>query len=173
MPERSDRDYLAFVHARVAELRRTAHLLCGDPHQADDFVQETLTKLYARWPRLGQVENVDAYVHTMLVRVFLDDRRRGWWKVRLLTGPPEPPPIERNPEDGPVVRAALAKLPPRQQAVLVLRYLCDKPVREVADLLRCSEGTVKSQTAHGLTRLRALLGVTALPPVAAVSQERR
>jgi RNA polymerase sigma-70 factor (sigma-E family) len=171
MPERTDRDYLAFVHARVTELRRTAYLLCGDPHQADDFVQETLTKLYARWPRIGRVENVDAYVHTMLVRVFLDDRRRGWWKVRLLTGSPEPPPADQNPEDGPVIRAALAKLPPRQQAVLVLRYLCDKPVREVADLLRCSEGTVKSQTAHGLTRLRALLGVPALAP--AVSRDKR
>jgi RNA polymerase sigma factor (sigma-70 family) len=70
-----------------------------------------------------------------------------------------------------VIRAALAKLPPRQQAVLVLRYLCDKPVREVAELLRCSEGTVKSQTAHGLTRLRALLGVPALAP--AVSRDKR
>jgi RNA polymerase sigma-70 factor (sigma-E family) len=171
MPERSDRDYLAYVHARVAGLRRTAFLLCGDVHQADDFVQETLTKLYARWPRIGRVDNVDAYVHTMLVRVFLDDRRRGWWKVRLLTGPPEPPPADRNPEDGPAIRAALAKLPPRQQAVLVLRYLCDKPVRDVAELLRCSEGTVKSQTAHGLTRLRALLGVGDLAP--AVSRESR
>ncbi|WP_430789603.1 SigE family RNA polymerase sigma factor [Actinoplanes sp. G11-F43] len=172
MPDGSDSDYLAYVRGRMAELRRTAYLLCGDSHQADDFVQETLTKLYARWPRIGRVENVDAYVHTMLVRVFLDDRRRGWWKVRLLTGQPEPPPVAVDPADGPAVRAALAKLPARQQAALVLRFLCDKPVREVAELMRCSEGTVKSQTSHGLTRLRAVLGVDYLQPAAAVSRER-
>ncbi|HWS32023.1 MAG TPA: SigE family RNA polymerase sigma factor [Actinoplanes sp.] len=172
MPDGSDNDYLAYVHGRIAELRRTAYLLCGDTHQADDFVQETLTKLYVRWPRIGRVDNVDAYVHTMLVRVFLDDRRRGWWKVRLLTGPAEPPVVDGNPEDRPAVRAALAKLPARQQAVLVLRYLCDKPVREVADLMKCSEGTVKSQTSHALTRLRALLGADFRRPVTTVSRER-
>ncbi|SDT66224.1 SigE family RNA polymerase sigma factor [Actinoplanes derwentensis] len=172
MPDGSDKKYLEYVHGRATELRRTAYLLCGDTHQADDFVQETLTKLYARWPRIGRVDNVDAYVHTMLVRVFLDDRRRGWWKVRLLTGQDEPPPVTGNPEDRPAVRAALARLPARQQAVLVLRYLCDKPVREVAELLKCSEGTVKSQTSHGLTRLRTLLGPDHREPAVAVSRER-
>ncbi|GAA1625813.1 SigE family RNA polymerase sigma factor [Actinoplanes couchii] len=172
MPDGSDDEYLAYVHGRTAELRRTAYLLCGDTHQADDFVQETLTKLYARWPRIGRVENVDAYVHTMLVRVFLDDRRRGWWKVRLTTGHTDRAAATGDPSDRPVVRAALARLPARQQAVLVLRYLCDKPVREVAELLRCSEGTVKSQTSHGLTRLRDILGPDHREPAVAASWER-
>jgi DNA-directed RNA polymerase specialized sigma24 family protein len=66
-----------------------AHLLCGDGHQADDLVQETITKLYARWPRLSRVDNLDGYVHTMLVRTFLDERRRGCWKVRLFGATPE------------------------------------------------------------------------------------
>lgn len=159
MPDGSDSEYLTYVHGRVQELRRTAFLLSGDRHQADDLVQETLTKLYAKWPRIQRVDNVDAYTHTMLVRAFLDDRRRGWWKVRLLNWMPEPPPPgDDEPEDRAVVRAALAELPPRQQAVLVLRYLCDRPIKEVAELMRCSEGTVKSQSAHGLHRLREVLG---------------
>jgi RNA polymerase sigma-70 factor (sigma-E family) len=159
MPNRPDSEYLAYVHGRVAALRRTAYLLSGDTHEADDIVQELLTKLYARWPRMHTVDNLDAYVNTMLVRTFVDDRRRGWWKVALLNRVPETAPAaERALEDRPVIRAALAQLPPRQQAVLVLRFLCDQPVREVAELLHCSEGTVKSQTSHGLTRLRKLLG---------------
>jgi RNA polymerase sigma-70 factor (sigma-E family) len=172
MPNGSDSEYLAYVHGRVAGLRRTAYLLCGDPHEADDIVQELLTKLYARWHRMHAVDNLDAYVNTMLVRTFVDDRRRGWWKVALLNRVPESTPVVQGaPEDGPVVRAALAKLPPRQQAVLVLRYLCDQPVREVAELLRCSEGTVKSQTSHGLNHLRRLLGA-AMPEPASVRPSR-
>src|SRR4051812_14182522 len=158
MPDRSDREYLAYVHGRIPTLRRVAYLLSGDEHEADDLVQETLTKLYARWPRIAGVQNVDGYVHTMLVRAFLDDRRRGWWKVRLFGGAPEPPPApDGSPEDRTLVRAALAQVPPRQQAVLVLRYLCDRPVAEVARILGCSEGTVKSQTSHGLNHLRRIL----------------
>ena len=159
MPDGSDAEYLAYVHGRTQALRRVAYLLCGDGHQADDLVQETITKLYARWPRLRDVENLDAYVHTMLVRTFLDERRRGWWKVRLFGAAPErPEPAGVAPEDRTVLRAALAEVPPRQQAVLVLRYLCDQPVSDVARILGCSEGTVKSQTAHGLTALRRILG---------------
>jgi len=158
MPSESDSEYLAYVHGRMTGLRRTAFLLSGDVHQADDIVQETVTKLYARWPRLHGVENLDAYVNTMLVRVFLDDRRRGWWKVSLPGRLPEAAASESPPEDRSMIRAALAELPPRQQAVLVLRFLCDLPVREVAEALRCSEGTVKSQTSHGLNRMRKVLG---------------
>ncbi|MGX6600996.1 SigE family RNA polymerase sigma factor [Micromonosporaceae bacterium Da 78-11] len=172
MPSGSDSEYLAYVHGRFIGLRRTAYLPSGDVHEADDIVQETFTKLYARWRRIADVDNLDAYVHTMLVRVFLDDRRRGWWKVSLPGRLPEPAPsVTGPPEDPPVLRAALAQLPPRQQAVLVLRFLCDQPVKEVAHYLRCSEGTVKSQTTHGLARLRQVLGTTT--PEAAVAQDRR
>jgi RNA polymerase sigma-70 factor (sigma-E family) len=159
MPSGTDTDYLAYVHGRMIALRRTAYLLSGDAHEADDIVQETLTKLYARWRRIGHVENVDAYVNRILVRVFLDDRRRGWWRVSLLDWLPDRAPDRpETPEDRPLLRAALAQLPPRQQAVLVLRFLCDQAVRDVAEILHCSEGTVKSQTAHGLNRLRQVLG---------------
>jgi RNA polymerase sigma-70 factor (sigma-E family) len=170
MDEGSDAAYLAYVHGRIPALRRVAYLLSGDEHQADDLVQETITKLYARWPRISTVENVDAYVHSMMVRLFLDEKRRGWWRVRLWGAAPDraasPPGAV---EDQTVLRAALAKVPPRQQAVLVLRFLCDRPVAEVAEILGCSEGTVKSQTAHGLTALRKILG----EPSAAVRTGRR
>jgi RNA polymerase sigma-70 factor (sigma-E family) len=159
MPDGSDAEYLAYVHGRARALRRVAYLLCGDGHQADDLVQETITKLYARWPRLGRVDNLDAYVHTMLVRTFLDERRRGWWKVKLSGAVPEPAePAGVPSEDRAVLRAALSRVPARQQAVLVLRFLCDQPVADVARILGCSEGTVKSQTSHGLTALRKILG---------------
>jgi RNA polymerase sigma-70 factor (sigma-E family) len=158
MPDSSDAEYTAYVHARVPTLRRVAYLLSGNAHDADDLVQETITKLYARWSRLSGVHNLDGYVHTMLVRTFLDEKRRGWWRVRLFGGTPEPPPEpDSGSEDRAVIRAALAKVPPRQQAVLVLRFLCDQPVAEVARILGCSEGTVKSQTSHGLNALRKLL----------------
>ncbi|MGX6607960.1 SigE family RNA polymerase sigma factor [Micromonosporaceae bacterium Da 78-11] len=158
MSDRSDAGYLDYVNGRMAALRRLAHLLCGDPHQAGDLVQETITKLYARWPRISQADNVDAYVRTMLVRAFLDEKRRGWWRVGLFAVAPERP-APANPVDEQVVlRAALRQVPARQQAVLVLRFLCDLPVTDVAEILGCTPGTVKSQTSHGLNRLRQLLG---------------
>jgi RNA polymerase sigma factor (sigma-70 family) len=122
-------------------------------------VQETITKLYARWPRISAVDNVDAYTHTMLVRAFLDEKRRGWWRVRLFGSPPDHAAnVAGIAEDRAMLRGALAKVAPRQQAVLVLRYLCDQSVAEVAEMLGCSEGTVKSQTRHGLDTLRKILG---------------
>ena len=117
MPDGSDAEYLAYVGGRTPTLRRVAYLLCGDGHQADDLVQETITKLYARWPRLTRIDNLDGYVHTMLVRTFLDERRRGWWKVRLFGSTPEQTePAGIEPEDRTVLRAALARVPARQQA---------------------------------------------------------
>jgi RNA polymerase sigma-70 factor (sigma-E family) len=158
MDSGTDEAYLAYVNGRIPALRRMAFLLSGDEHQADDLVQETITKLYARWPRISAVENVDAYVHTMMVRNFLDEKRRGWWRVLLGSPPDRAAPVAGAAEDRAVLRAALAKVPPRQQAVLVLRFLCDLAVSEVAEILGCSEGTVKSQTSHGLNALRKILG---------------
>ncbi|AGZ45802.1 SigE family RNA polymerase sigma factor [Actinoplanes friuliensis] len=161
MANGSDAEYTAYVHGRATALRRTAYLLCGDEHQADDLVQETITKLYARWPKISrQAENLDSYVHTILVRIFLDEKRRGWWKVRLGIPPDRPAPVvpAHDVEERAVLRTALSQVPPRQQAVLVLRFLCDQPIADVARVLGCSEGTVKSQTAHGLTALRRILG---------------
>lgn len=151
-------EFLAYVRGRAGSLRRSAYLLCGNAHQADDLVQETLTTAYSRWARVSQADNVDAYVHRILVRTFINERRRGWWKVRLFgTAAPDEAQFSAGLEEREVLRAALSRLTSKQQAVLVLRYLCDRSVADVAILLGCSEGTVKSQTSHALTAMRKIL----------------
>jgi RNA polymerase sigma-70 factor (sigma-E family) len=164
MREAWEQEYVEYVTARLPALRRLACLLAGDEHRGDDLVQEAVTKLFVHWPRARAVEHLDAYVRAIVVRTFLDDRRRGWARVRLLPTPPEPekPVIaDGGVEDRTVLRAALSRIPPRQQAVLVLRFLCDLPVTEVAEILGCSAGTVKSQSHHGLAALRTRLGYRA------------
>ena len=152
-------EFPAYVRGRAAALRRSAYLLCGDTHQADDLVQETLTTVYSRWERVWAADNVDAYVHRILVRTFINERRRGWWKVRLFgAATPDEPVASNQTEDREVLRTALSRLTPNQQAVLVLRYLCDLSVTDVASRLGCSEGNVKSQTSHALVALRKILG---------------
>jgi RNA polymerase sigma-70 factor (sigma-E family) len=154
-----EEEYVEYVTARLPALRRLGYLLCGTEDGADDLVQQTITSLYVHWTRASAATHLDAYVRRMLVRVFLDERRRPWSRVRLVDAPPESAaPEGPSVEDRMVLRAALRRVPRRQRAVLVLRFLCDLPVPEVAALLGCSEGTVKSQTSHGLTALRRLLG---------------
>ncbi|WP_433828299.1 SigE family RNA polymerase sigma factor [Actinoplanes sp. CA-015351] len=147
-----DEDYLAYVNGRLPALRRLAYLLSGDQDQADDLVQETITKLYARWPKISRADNVDTHAHAMIVRAFLDEKRRGWWRR---TSRPAPPEQTAAPA---MLRTALRQIPARQQAVLVLRFLCDRPVTDVAQILGCSEGAVKNQTSQGLSALRKILG---------------
>ncbi|HEX5542226.1 MAG TPA: SigE family RNA polymerase sigma factor [Micromonospora sp.] len=159
MRKEQEREYIEYVTARLPVLRRVAYQLTGDAHRGDDVAQQAITRLYVHWRRARNADNLDAYVHTMLVRVFLDEKRRSWSRVRLVAAVPEAadrPP--GDPEERAVLRAALAQVPPRQRAVLVLRFLHDRSVDEVAQILDCAPGTVKSQTSHGLAHLRRLLG---------------
>ena len=152
-------EYVEYVTVRIPALRRLAYHLCGDEHTADDLVQETITKLYVHWKRASDAMNLDAYVRSILVRTFLDDKRRGWSRVtRVATTPEQAAADSPSIEDRVVVRAALDRLPRRQRAVLVLRFLTDMSVLDVADVLDCSAATVKSQTFHGLATLRRVLG---------------
>jgi len=154
-----EREYTEYVTARLPALRRLAYVLCGDVHRADDLVQQTITTLFVRWPKIRTVAHLDRYVRSMLVNSFIDERRLAWAKVRLFREPPErAAPVDHDIEERSLLRSALAKVPRRQQAVLVLRFIYDLPVTEVAEMLGCSEGTVKSQTSHGLNTLRKLLG---------------
>jgi RNA polymerase sigma-70 factor (sigma-E family) len=159
MRDGSEAEYVDYVTARIPALRRLAYLLAGDEHRADDLVQQTITTLFVKWHRAKNADHIDRYVRTMLVRTFLDERRLAWARVRLFRDTPEPVPVEAGGgvEDRQVVRAALARVPRRQQAVLVLRFFYDLPVDEVAGMLGCSAGTVKSQTSRGLATLRRLL----------------
>jgi RNA polymerase sigma-70 factor (sigma-E family) len=161
----ADRDiaFAQFVTAKADALQRTAYLLCGDWHRAEDLTQVTFTKLYRRWPKLTDIDALDGYARKTLVRAFLSERRLGWFRREHVTAEHDDrPSTGAPPEDRLVLLAALAKVPAGQRAVLVLRYWEDMSVEDAARLLECSEGTVKSQAARGLQALRALLNVTPL-----------
>jgi RNA polymerase sigma-70 factor (sigma-E family) len=154
--------FRAFALSRRPVLRRTAFLLCGDWYQADDLVQTALVKLYVAWPRVRTSGPPDGYVHRILVRCFIDERRRPWRRESPVDIADHDGPAPR-PEDELVdLRSALAGLPRRQRATLLLRFWLDMSVAQTADALGCAEGTVKSQTARALTTLRAQLGDPAL-----------
>ncbi|HWC34681.1 MAG TPA: SigE family RNA polymerase sigma factor [Mycobacteriales bacterium] len=159
MSDADEAAFRAFAHTRRPALRRTAYLMCGDWHQADDLVQTALTKLYVAWRRVRGDEAPDAYARRILTRCFLDERRRPWRRESPVETFDEQAVlvVERPDESALDLRDALAQLPPRQRATVVLRFWADASVAETADVLRCSEGTVKSQTARALTTLRSLL----------------
>ncbi|MGI5245350.1 SigE family RNA polymerase sigma factor [Dactylosporangium sp. CA-139066] len=152
--------YVAYVSARLPALHRAAYLLCaGDSHRADDIVQNTITKLYQHWKRVSRTENIDAYVHRMLVHAVIDEKRAAWSRVSLFAAAADVPAAEPHTDVDERDRlvAALRQLPPRQRAVLVMRFLLDRPIEEVAEALNCSIGTVKSQSSRGIEALRGLL----------------
>jgi len=162
MRPEDETEYVEYVTARMPVLHRTAYLLCGDAHRADDIVQTTLTKLYRHWRRAAGVDNTDAYVRQMLVRTYLDDRRGGWSRVWLMSEAPDRPSAGTpGIEERDAVNDLLAGLPPAQRAVLTLRFACDLSVAEVATLLNCSTGNVKSHTSRGLAALRRRLELAA------------
>jgi RNA polymerase sigma factor (sigma-70 family) len=149
-------EYTEYVQARLGWLRRTAYLLCQDWQGADDLAQKTITRLYTHWGRAGKAASLDAYVRGILVKAFLDERRSAWARRVILPGVYEERAAAGHDADIRLdVRAALRALPPRQRATVVLRYYC--PVEEAAEILGVTPGTVKSQTAKGLTALRLAL----------------
>ncbi|MEH0928761.1 SigE family RNA polymerase sigma factor [Micromonospora sp. CPCC 205558] len=155
--------YRDYVSARLEPLRRTAYLLCGDWHTADDLVSAALVKLLRHWSRVSVMDNPDAYVRRTLLRVWLDERRRPWRREAAWAEVPDRPLAAGATEgaaDRLTILALLAELPPRRRAVLVLRYFCDLSVEETAQELGCTPGTVKSQSARGIEAMRARLAPT-------------
>ena len=151
--KRTDEDgYREYVTARLDRLRRTAYLLCHDWHTADDLVSTTLLKLYRGWATAQRADNLDAYVRRMLLRCWLDERRRPWRREAATDELPERPAPDVPPTDD--LLDLLRVLPERRRAVLVLRFYCDMSVEETAALLGVSVGTVKSTTARALGALR-------------------
>ncbi|MEZ0110157.1 RNA polymerase sigma-70 factor (sigma-E family) [Catenulispora sp. EB89] len=156
-PDEAEFDEL--VAGRAHALRRTAYLMCGDWHQAEDLVQVTFMKLHASWQRVRRQEAFDAYLRKTLLRSFIDEKRRARWRREAPTAV-LPEVVAPGPEpDGvrDMLVGGLRQLPPRQRATLVLRYFEDQSVEETARLLGCSPGTVKSQTSKGLAALRAIV----------------
>jgi RNA polymerase sigma-70 factor (sigma-E family) len=158
MRGRRDAEFTEYVAARLPSLRRVAYLLCRDWSHADDLVQCAITKLYVHWSRARALEHTDSYARTVLVREFLSERRSGWAR-RVSVGAllPDVAAAGADHDAALDVRSALAGLPARQRATLVLRFYCDFSVDQSAQALGCSSGTVKSQTAKGLDSLRRAL----------------
>ncbi|WP_027344695.1 SigE family RNA polymerase sigma factor [Hamadaea tsunoensis] len=147
-------DYFA---ARAGRLRRVAYALCGDWHLAEDLVQQAFLQLYRHWKRLDPT-TIDAYARRTLINAYLSMQRKR--RHELVTADlPEPPPGSGVDVAARLdMRRALDTLPPRQRVLVVLRHLEDVSVAEAAEILGIAEGTVKSQTAHGLAKLRGALG---------------
>ena len=156
-----DAEYVEYVRARMGQFRRAAFLMCGDWDRGDDVVQRVLTELYRKWHRLRRADSVDAVVRTMLWRRLADERRLGWAvRVRIGAAVPEVAAPDPDPDVRLTLVAALRSVPPRQRAVLVLRYFQDLTVEETASALGCAPGTVKSQASKGLATLRRVLSPT-------------
>lgn len=163
----TDVDFTDFVHSSWPSLYRTAYLLLGDRAEAEDLVQTALAKTYASWGRVRELEAARGYARTTLVNTASSwFRRKSWRNERPTEVLPEPSTAASSgtdPADRPAVLQALALLPPRQRAVVVLRYYEDLSVAQTASALRIAEGTVKSQTSDALARLRTLLGDAVVP----------
>lgn len=166
--------YGEYVTARRRALLRTAFLLTGDWHAAEDLVQETLAKLYVSWRRVRRRDDLDGYARKTMLNAYIDSTRRPWRREHAVQVVPDgagsgDPADGSDPRTRRRLMTALAAVPPRQRAVLVLRFWEDLSVDQVAGLLGCSAGNVKSQSSRGLDKLRELLG----PQEFAMIEEQR
>ncbi|MFY1626299.1 SigE family RNA polymerase sigma factor [Micromonospora sp. WMMD723] len=166
-----DQKFPEFVAGRRPWMLQTARLLtANDPHLAEDIVQTALTKLYVSWSAYCRADNPDGYLRRVLVNAFLNERRRSWWRFERPTERlPEHAAVGHAPADlDPQLSRALGELPRRMRATVILRFFHELDVAETAAALGCSTGTVKSQTARALDKLRTALqpaGVPDVPPV--------
>jgi RNA polymerase sigma-70 factor (sigma-E family) len=156
----ADDEFRDFVATRLDKLRRLAFLMCGDMQRAEDAVQLALTRLYSVWHRVD-FNSTDSYANRIVINVVRTEQRRAWFRrERVVDVLPERSVSDSSAgtADRMAILAALAQLPNRQRAVVVLRFWEDRSVAETAKILRCSTGTVKSHTMRGLAKLRVLLG---------------
>lgn len=161
MDER-DTDFDAFVAARQDRHLRTAFLLTGDRHLAEDLVQNAYAKLYLAWNKVAHVENLDGYVRRVIVNENTSWWRRAWRRNEIVVdGVPEQRHSGHDAIADVAQRDALWSivlgLPPRQRAAVVLRFYEDLSVQQTAQILGCTEGTVKSQTSKGIAAMREAL----------------
>lgn len=163
----ADERFSAFVTARSRHLLQAAYLLTGDRHRAEDLLQTALTRAYLRWDR---IEEPEGYVRRTMVNAHTDWWRKRPWREQSTEQVPE----TAVPDGGgavdtrDAVLAALATLPARQRAVVVLRYYEGLSEAEIAATLGCSAGTVKSAASRALARLREHPGL-ALPTAEGVT----
>jgi RNA polymerase sigma-70 factor (sigma-E family) len=153
-----------FFRATWPRLYRTAYAVAGDAAAAEDALQAAYARAFASWRRVRSAEHPEAYVRRIVVNEVIGTRRRGWWRRERPTDRVESAAAVPSPEGGVAERdrlwRAVLELPPRQRAVVVLRYYEDLSEEEIAQTLGCSRGTVKSQASAALTRLRQHAGLT-------------
>ena len=156
---RDEAAFRAFVETNGASLLHAARLLTGDHHHGEDLVQTVLTKMYLKWDR---VDTPLAYARRALVTAAIDSGRRRWWGERATETMPELPgrEAETDADERDELRRLLRELPPRERAVVVLRYYCDQSEAQTAATLGMPVGTVKSTCSRALARLRVQVGVT-------------
>lgn len=151
------REFDDFIRARHTVLLRFAHVLCGDPYQAADLVQDALERTGLAWRRLRR-DDPEAYVRRAIVNTFLNGVRR-LRRERLMAEPPETAYHEPESRDDALWRL-LGTLPRRQRAVVVLRFYADMSEVDIAAILGCTVGTVKSTSSRALAKLRVALAET-------------
>ena len=167
---KADEDrFREFARSNAMTMRRSAFLLCGDWHLAEDLVQTALIKMHRAWPRVARTDRPVSYARKTLLRCWLDERRRPWRRAERrdglvpdgADGAGDPVWAQQQQDLRGELFDGLSAIPPRQRAVLVLRYFESLSVAETAEALGCSEGTVKSQTARGLAAMKAAYDLAA------------
>ena len=160
----TDEDFAVFVAARWGSLYRLAYLLAASPTGAEDLLQTTLEKAYVNWSRIGRMEYAEAYVRRMLATTLVSGRRRAWSREQPWDDVPETaddsaeiPVLDRH-----LFWPLVCALPPRQRAVIVLRYYEDLSEAQIAAVLGCARGTVKSQSAAAIGALRRALAAAGI-----------
>jgi RNA polymerase sigma-70 factor (sigma-E family) len=152
-----DAEFTAYAQSAVSRLRDTAYLMCRDWHLADDLTQVALIKLSLAWSRVSKVEDVDAYARKVLLRSFLDHRRRRS-ASEVVTSTFDEAAAAESTDLRMTLVDALRLLKPQDRAVIVLRYWEDYSVEQVASLLEIREATVRARSMRALSKLREALG---------------
>ncbi|MCP2327126.1 RNA polymerase sigma-70 factor (sigma-E family) [Hamadaea flava] len=154
---RADQAYADFVEVAWPRHLRLALLLTGDRWQAEELLQDSLVRIYERWRRLSRTDDLHAYLRKVLVNNHTSIWRRRRRENLVHEVPDRPGPSDDFSAEALAVRDALRSLPPKQRAVVVLRHYEDLPEREIARVLGCSPGTVKSQHSKALAKLRHVM----------------
>ncbi|MFB7911848.1 SigE family RNA polymerase sigma factor [Kitasatospora sp. NPDC059146] len=165
-----DEEFRAFTGSAWSRLLRTAYLLAGDRHGAEDLVQQALERAYVHWNKVRAADDPNAYVRRILINEHARRYRRRPVEYLVEAFPDRPAPAGPDPDDRAVLLGALAALPPRQREAVVLRYWEDLSESQTAAAMNCSVGTVKSQAARGLAKLRESSSLNGLASIGGSSR---